>query len=152
MIVTGDLFILGVQCENIGMFYLTGALTSFVFSLLIYSLAISFGDVGKAVVVVVMVLQIAGVGYVPDRAAAAGLPQNLSLLPLSLCHRRSARVPVRHVRQYMARADRVSDALRRGRAHHRPVCAKAVYRPERVRRGEAGGVGAVLRGGAYFAE
>ena len=43
-----------------GMFYLTGALTSFVFSLLIYSLAISFGDVGKAVVVVVMVLQIAG--------------------------------------------------------------------------------------------
>ena len=57
---TGDLFILGVQCENIGMFYLTGALTSFVFSLLIYSLAISFGDVGKAVVVVVMVLQIAG--------------------------------------------------------------------------------------------
>lgn len=60
VIVTGDLFILGVQCENIGMFYLTGALTSFVFSLLIYSLAISFGDVGKAVVVVVMVLQIAG--------------------------------------------------------------------------------------------
>ena len=60
VIVTGDLFILGVQCENIGMFYLTGALTSFVFSLLIYSLAISFGDVGKAIVVVVMVLQIAG--------------------------------------------------------------------------------------------
>ena len=60
VIVTGDLFILGVQCGNIGMFYLTGALTSFVFSLLIYSLAISFGDVGKAVVVVVMVLQIAG--------------------------------------------------------------------------------------------
>ena len=60
VIVTGDLFILGVQCENIGMFYLTGALTSFVLSLLIYSLAISFGDVGKAVVVVVMVLQIAG--------------------------------------------------------------------------------------------
>ena len=60
VIVTGDLFILGVQCENIGMFYLTGALTSFVFSLLIYSLAISFGGVGKAIVVVVMVLQIAG--------------------------------------------------------------------------------------------
>ena len=60
VIVTGNLFILGVQCENIGMFYLTGALTSFVFSLLIYSLAISFGDVGKAIVVVVMVLQIAG--------------------------------------------------------------------------------------------
>ena len=34
--------------------------TILVFSLLIYSLTISFGDVGKAVVVVVMVLQIAG--------------------------------------------------------------------------------------------
>ena len=37
-----------------------GAVTSFTFSLLIYSLAVSFGDVGKAIVVVVMVLQIAG--------------------------------------------------------------------------------------------
>ena len=72
VIVTGDLFILGVQCENIGMFYLTGALTSFVFSLLIYSLAISFGDVGKAVVVVVMVLQIAGSSGTPGCAGSAG--------------------------------------------------------------------------------
>ena len=35
-------------------------LLALVFSLLIYSLTISFGDVGKAIVVVVMVLQIAG--------------------------------------------------------------------------------------------
>ncbi len=60
VIVTGDLYILKVQCLHPGMMYLTGALTAFTFSLLIYSLAISFGDVGKAVVVVVMVLQIAG--------------------------------------------------------------------------------------------
>ena len=60
VIVTGDLYILKVQCLHPGMLYLTGALTAFTFSLLIYSLAIAFGDVGKAVVVVIMVMQIAG--------------------------------------------------------------------------------------------
>ncbi len=60
VIVTGDLYILKVQCLHPGMLYLTGALTAFTFSLLIYSLAISFGDVGKAIVVVIMVMQIAG--------------------------------------------------------------------------------------------
>ena len=60
VIVTGDLYILKVQCLHPGMLYLTGALTAFTFSLLIYSLALSFGDVGKAIVVVVMVMQIAG--------------------------------------------------------------------------------------------
>ena len=60
VIVTGDLYILKVQCLHPGMLYLTGALTAFTFSLLIYSLALSFGDVGKAIVVVIMVMQIAG--------------------------------------------------------------------------------------------
>lgn len=41
---------------------MTGAVTSLTFSLLIYSLTISFGDIGKALAVVVMVLQIAGSG------------------------------------------------------------------------------------------
>lgn len=60
VIVTGDLYILKVQCLHPEMLYLTGALTAFTFSLLIYSLALSFGDVGKAIVVVIMVMQIAG--------------------------------------------------------------------------------------------
>lgn len=60
IIVTGDLLLLKVQCLHPGMMYLTGALTALTFSLLIYSLAISFGDVGKAIVVVIMVMQIAG--------------------------------------------------------------------------------------------
>ena len=59
VIVTGDLYILKVQCLHPGMMYLTASLTAFTFSLLIYSLAISFGDVGKAIVVVIMVMQIA---------------------------------------------------------------------------------------------
>ena len=60
IIITGDLLILKIQCLEPGLLYLTGFVTSFTFSLLIYSLAVSFGDVGKAIVVVIMVLQIAG--------------------------------------------------------------------------------------------
>ena len=60
VIVTGDLYLLKIQCLHPGLLYLTASLTAFTFSLLIYSLALSFGDVGKAVVVVIMVMQIAG--------------------------------------------------------------------------------------------
>ena len=60
VILLGDLFILKRQCLHPGLLFVCGAVTSFTFSLLIYSLAVSFGDVGKAIVVVVMVLQIAG--------------------------------------------------------------------------------------------
>ena len=60
IIIAGDLLILKIQCLEPGLLYLTGFVTSFTFSLLIYSLAVSFGDVGKAIVVVIMVLQIAG--------------------------------------------------------------------------------------------
>ena len=59
VIVAGDLLVLKIQCVEPALLFAT-AITSLVFSLLIYSLTISFGDVGKAVVVVVMVLQIAG--------------------------------------------------------------------------------------------
>lgn len=60
VIVWGDLHILGCQCLHPGLFYFAGAVTSFVFVCLIYSLVLVIGDVGKAVVVVVMIVQIAG--------------------------------------------------------------------------------------------
>ena len=60
VIITVDLFLLKIQCLHPGLLYLTGSLTALTFSLLIYSLALSFGDVGKAIVVVIMVVQIAG--------------------------------------------------------------------------------------------
>ena len=60
VIVAGDLLVLKIQCVEPALLFATGAITSLVFSLLIYALTVSFGDVGKAVVVVVMVLQIAG--------------------------------------------------------------------------------------------
>lgn len=60
IVVFGDLYLLKVQCLDHGKFYLTAAFTSLVFNLLIYTLTVSFGDIGKAFVVVIMVIQIAG--------------------------------------------------------------------------------------------
>ena len=60
VIVLGDLHLLGVQAAQPWLLWLSAAVTSMVFVLLIYSLTLSFGDIGKAIVVVVMVLQIAG--------------------------------------------------------------------------------------------
>lgn len=60
VIVLGDMFVLGCQCLHPWLFLLAGSVTAFSFSMLIYSLTVSFGDVGKAIVVVVMILQIAG--------------------------------------------------------------------------------------------
>lgn len=62
IVVLGDIYFLKCQILNPFAFWLTAAETSFVFTLLIYSLTISFGDVGKALAVVIMVIQIAGSG------------------------------------------------------------------------------------------
>lgn len=62
VIVLGDLFLLKIQCVHPFAFWAVAALTGLTFSILIYSLTISFGDIGKALAVVIMVLQIAGSG------------------------------------------------------------------------------------------
>ena len=62
IICLGDLFFLGVQCTNIPLFVLSGVVSSLVFSLIIYTLTVSFGDVGKAMAVILLVIQIAGSG------------------------------------------------------------------------------------------
>lgn len=60
VIVLGDIFLLDCAPAHPWLMWLSAAVASFVFVLLIYSLTISFGDIGKAIVVVVMVVQIAG--------------------------------------------------------------------------------------------
>ena len=62
ILLLGDLFFLRVQCANPLQFMLTGWLASFVFINIIYSLSTSFGDVGKAIGVLFMVIQVAGSG------------------------------------------------------------------------------------------
>ena len=60
VIVLGDIYLLGCAPVHPWLLWFAAAVASLVFVLLIYSLTISFGDIGKAVVVVVMVVQIAG--------------------------------------------------------------------------------------------
>lgn len=58
--VLGDIYLLKIYCVHPGIFMLTASLVSFAFTLLIYTLTLSFGDVGKALAVVLVVIQIAG--------------------------------------------------------------------------------------------
>lgn len=58
----GDLYILKVQCLNPVLFVLAGVVSSIVFSNIIYTLTVSFGDVGKAMCVFLLVIQVAGAG------------------------------------------------------------------------------------------
>lgn len=60
--VLGDLFFVGIQCRHPFLFWCASALTSLVFTLLMYSLTAALGNVGQAVAVVIMVIQVAGAG------------------------------------------------------------------------------------------
>ncbi len=60
--VLGDIFFLDIQCRHLFLFWCAAALASFVFTLLIYSLTYAFGNVGEALAVVIMVVQVAGAG------------------------------------------------------------------------------------------
>ncbi|WP_077612575.1 YhgE/Pip domain-containing protein [Clostridium sp. Marseille-P2415] len=58
----GDLYMLKIQCLYPGKFILAAVAASIIFTNIIYSMTVSFGDVGKAIVVVFMVIQVAGSG------------------------------------------------------------------------------------------
>lgn len=58
----GDLYFLGIQCYHPVKFLFAGCFAAVVYAMLIYSLAYTFGDIGKAAVVVLLVIQIGGSG------------------------------------------------------------------------------------------
>ena len=63
LIVTiGDILLLGVTVKEPLLFILFGMLISMVFMSIVYTLVSVFGDVGKALAIVMLVLQIAGSG------------------------------------------------------------------------------------------
>lgn len=62
LICLGDLFFLEIQCVHPMYFLFAGWFASIVFVNLIYTLTVSFGDTGKAICVVLMVIQVAGSG------------------------------------------------------------------------------------------
>ena len=62
LIFLGDLFYLGIQCQHPFLFVLAGWISSIVYVNIIYTLTVSFGDIGKAISVVLLVVQVAGTG------------------------------------------------------------------------------------------
>lgn len=62
VIALGDLYFLKIQCTNPLLFILTCMISSCVYSLIIYSLTITFSVIGKALAVIILILQVAGSG------------------------------------------------------------------------------------------
>lgn len=62
IIVLGTLFYVRIQVQSRLLFWLSAAVASLVFTLLLYALTYAFGAVGEAVGVVIMVVQVAGSG------------------------------------------------------------------------------------------
>lgn len=62
VIALGDLFYLRIQCKHPVKFFICAWVCSFVFVHIVYALTVSFGAIGKAVSVILLVLQIGGSG------------------------------------------------------------------------------------------
>lgn len=62
VICLGDLFFLDIQCLHPVLFLITGWVVCLVFNFIIYTLSVSFGDIGKAIAVILLVMQVAGSG------------------------------------------------------------------------------------------
>ena len=58
----GDIYLLKVQVLNIPLFILISVFTSIVFTSIVYSLVSVFGNIGKAIGVILLVIQVAGSG------------------------------------------------------------------------------------------
>lgn len=84
--VFGDLFYVGIQCKHPIAFTLAAMMTSFVFTFLIYSLTAAFGNIGEAIAVVIMVIQVAGAGGTFPVEVLPSVYQYLyKFMPFSYC-------------------------------------------------------------------
>ena len=82
IICLGNLLFLGIQCPHPFLFLLSGWVSSVIYVLLIYTMTISFGDVGKAIAVILLVIQVAGSGGTfPIETAPAVFKHIYPLLP-----------------------------------------------------------------------
>ncbi len=62
IICLGDMYILGIQCLAPVKFVLVGILAAVTFSNIVYTFTICLGDVGKAICIVLLIIQVAGAG------------------------------------------------------------------------------------------
>ena len=134
VIVIGDLYIFGVQCKYPAELFLVAAVTSLTFSLLIYSLTISFGDIGKALAVVVMVIQIAGSGGTYPIEALPAFFRNVYIFfpfPYAI---NAMRECIGHVPSGSGAGSAKAFNLLRGIAGYRPLDPHSVYGTESLYR------------------
>lgn len=62
IVTLGDVYLVGVQVSSPFWFVIFGILISLIFMMIVYTVVSIFGDVGKAIAIVLLVLQIAGSG------------------------------------------------------------------------------------------
>ena len=62
LVCLGDLFVLQIQCVHPVLFVIAGIVAGQVFMLMMYTLTAMFNEVGKAVAVILLVMQVAGSG------------------------------------------------------------------------------------------
>lgn len=60
--VLGNLFYIGIQCYSPFQYWLAAAVASLLFTIINYGLVFAFGNVGEAVAIIVLVIQVAGAG------------------------------------------------------------------------------------------
>ena len=78
IICLGDLVFFKIQCYHPFKFILAGCVTALIYSMFIYSLAYTFGDIGKALAVIILVVQIGGSGGTFPIDVTPSLFQNLN--------------------------------------------------------------------------
>ena len=62
IICLGDLYFLKIQCYHPAKFILAGLMAAVAFTVFVYSLAYTFGDIGKSIGIIFLVIQIGGSG------------------------------------------------------------------------------------------
>ena len=84
LICLGDLYFLGIQCEHPFLFLLAGWVSSVVYVNIIYALSITFKHIGKAVSVILVIIQIPGsAGTYPIEMTPAFFQKLHPLLPFT---------------------------------------------------------------------
>lgn len=73
----GNVFLVGIQCEHFWLYLLSCCVCAVVFSNIVYTLTISFGNVGKAVAIIALVMQLAGTGGIMPVQMSAPIFQDI---------------------------------------------------------------------------
>ncbi len=75
--VLGNLYYIGVQCYEPFLFWLVAAITSMLFTLINYGLVYAFGNIGEALSIIILVVQVAGSGGTYPMEMLPGLFRSL---------------------------------------------------------------------------